>query len=418
MQVYEADGITPIQYRIKEVLPEGWHADNEYSNDKEENGIVYHTFTMAGYLNGTIKDPITMVNTRNGSIALTKDFYTAEKNGMAKNQDTSLTATFELYSITGDATTAVKVDKTLSPVTAGGTINITDLPRTAGKQPIKYYLVETGSSASDYNSSETGGINSAEKTQITVLDAAGGGSRAVQAYGPFDFTEAIDGSSEEIVLEQSITITNVENKVPVVVQKFDSYDYASKKETFVPGAEYTIWEYVYDDVTMNWRKGTVVINNTEIDSEDGSLAELNPGKQYVIEETYIPEGYKQAGYKNETDNKTGTDNLIIDLRNVTVDKDTDARQIVILNKPDPSFKITKVRDNASGGDTLLTDVEFLIYIKNTKTNKFEPVKKADDSTLTIIAGEALRIEAGTYYLKEKVKDDNSNHILNLSLIHI
>ena len=415
LQVYEADGITPIQYRIKEVLPEGWHADNEYSNDKEENGIVYHTFTMAGYLNGTIKDPITMVNTRNGSIALTKDFYTAEKNGMAKNQDTSLTATFELYSITGDATTAVKVDKTLSSVTAGGTINITDLPRTVNGQPIKYYLVETGSSASDYNSSETGGINGAEKTQITVPDAnVAGGSRVVQAYGPFDFTEAIDESSEEIVLEQSITITNVENKVPVVVQKFDSYDYANEKETFVPGAKYTIWEYVYDDATRNWEKGTVVINNTEIDSEDGSLAELNPGKQYVIEETYIPEGYKQAGYKNETDNKTGTDNLIIDLRNVTVDKDTDARQIVILNKPDPSFKITKVRDNASGGDTPLTDVQFQIYIKNTKTDKFEPVKKADGSTLTIIAGEALRIEAGTYYLKEKVEDDNSNHILNPS----
>src|SRR5699024_9712412 len=55
-----------------------------------------------------------------------------------------------------------------------------------------------------------------------------------------------------------------------------------------------------------------------------------------------------------------------------------------------------------------------IYIKNTKTDKFEPVKKADGSTLTIIAGEALRIEAGTYYLKEKVEDDNSNHILNPS----
>ena len=110
------------------------------------------------------------------------------------------------------------------------TVSITDLPRTAGTSDRYYYLVETSSTEGYVLSEKTQGFdgnNDAEKTTINVS------GQSLTAYGPFNFTEG-----DDIRLKQSITLDNVEQKVPVVVKKVNSYTGG-----FVDGAEYTIYEY-------------------------------------------------------------------------------------------------------------------------------------------------------------------------------
>ena len=248
LPAYEEDGKTPIKYRFKETLPEGYHATGE------EDGIYYKEFDLEGCLGegGTGSKTVTIDNTRNGSITLTKNFYTAGLNGVQQNNDGSLSASFDLYAKKGDVVEKVNTAPyTVTNNADGKSITINDLPRTylsdtgegAAEQPIEYYLVETSSSATDYISSEAGGVNTAEKITLNVPSVGEGGNQTetVEAYGPFNFTQEINTGTDEsqkleIVLEQSITINNVKNKIPVVVKKFDSYDYAKGQETFVPDA--------------------------------------------------------------------------------------------------------------------------------------------------------------------------------------
>src|SRR5699024_1816291 len=93
LPAYEEDGKTPIKYRFKETLPEGYHATGE------EDGIYYKEFDLEGCLGegGTGSKTVTIDNTRNGSITLTKNFYTAGLNGVQQNNDGSLSASFDLY---------------------------------------------------------------------------------------------------------------------------------------------------------------------------------------------------------------------------------------------------------------------------------------------------------------------------------
>lgn len=76
-----------IQYRIKETLPEGWHADGE----REENGqLVYYTepFDLKDeQRRGTAgAEQITIKNTRYGSFTLNKTFYAATENGIQETE--------------------------------------------------------------------------------------------------------------------------------------------------------------------------------------------------------------------------------------------------------------------------------------------------------------------------------------------
>lgn len=422
LPAYEEDGKTPIKYRFKETLPEGYHATGE------EDGIYYKEFDLEGCLGegGTGSKTVTIDNTRNGSITLTKNFYTAGLNGVQQNNDGSLSASFDLYAKKGDVVEKVNTAPyTVTNNADGKSITINDLPRTylsdtgegAAEQPIEYYLVETSPSATDYISSEAGGVNTAEKITLNVPSVGEGGNQTetVEAYGPFNFTQEINTGTDEsqeleIVLEQSITINNVKNKIPVVVKKFDSYDYAKGQETFVPDAKYSI--YLYDDT--NGKTGNAIYDNVEIENATGSLAALDPGHKYIVEET------PPAGYTNVTNEE----DLIIDLTgdNATITAGMEAKEVVLLNQPDPSFTVSKIRKNADGTTTSLNQgatgisapAQFEVYTYNEQTEEFEPVQgDAAGTTLTVTAGQNVRIEAGTYYLKEKV-ESNPNGILNPS----
>ena len=120
------DGKTPIKYRFKETLPEGYHATGE------EDGIYYKEFDLEGCLGegGTGSKTVTIDNTRNGSITLTKNFYTAGLNGVQQNNDGSLSASFDLYAKKGDVVEKVNTAPyTVTNNADGKSITINDLQR-------------------------------------------------------------------------------------------------------------------------------------------------------------------------------------------------------------------------------------------------------------------------------------------------
>lgn len=387
LPVYESDGATLITYRFKETLPEGWHAD------KEENGVTYsEEFTLEGCIGnaGTDAYKLTMKNDRNGSIDLTKRFFTASLSGMTETKDENLTASFDLY-YQDDNGPLTKYNEEAYIVKAGQEISIADLPRTgAGGASRDYYLVETTSEEGYASSGTVGGVNGASKTNITI------GGEKTEAFGPFSFDKAIQtGTGGSIVLEQSAVIDNVEQKVPVVVKKVNSYT-----GRFVSGAGYTI--YKYDNDTQ----GDAVTEETSVGSSEGALSGLEPGHKYIIEETKTP-----TGYQDVTDEK----NLIVDLTDIgEVTTATEAQVYTIENRPDPTFTVTKERDNASGDDTALAGVQFEVYTKAEGADTFTRVNGYDGQPLTITAGQAQQIPAGTYYLKEIVPEGNPNSVLDPS----
>ena len=393
LPVYEEDGTTKITYRIVEYLPEGWHASNEKTEDGQR--VVYtKEFTLEEYLGNAETDPydeIVLKNDQRGSIELTKRFYQATASGMTQSTDSNLTASFDLYYV-DDNGTPVKFNLAPYTVAAGKSITITDLPRTGTNNASReYYLVETSKEGYDV-SATVSGTNGGSWTTLEI------GGKETKAFGPFNFNEEIAGKNE-IVLNQSATISNVEQKVPVVVKKINSYT-----DDFVPGAKYTV--YNYDNDNDNDTKGDAVVTDVEIQTAAGALSKLDPGHQYLIEETVTPEGYK---------NVTEPETLVVDLTNITkVETGQKVIERTIENQPDPTLTVTKERDNAAGNNTTLTNVTFEVYTKAENEDTFTRVDGYDDQPLTITSGKAQRLPAGTYYLKEVVPENNPNGILDPS----
>lgn len=388
LPVYEEDGTTKITYRIVEYLPEGWHASNEKTEDGQR--VVYtKEFTLENYLGKGETDPykLTMQNDQRGSIELTKRFYQATASDMTQSTDPDLTASFDLYYVDGNEK-PVKFNLAPYTVAAGKSITITDLPRTGTNDASReYYLVETSKEGYDV-STTVGGTNGGSWTTLEI------DGKQTKAFGPFNFNEKIAGKNE-IVLNQSATISNVEQKVPVVVKKINSYT-----DDFVPGAKYTV--YNYDNDT----KGDAVVTDVEIKTAAGALSKLDPGHKYLIEETVTPEGYK---------NVTEPETLVVNLTNITkVETGQKVIERTIENQPDPTLTVTKQRDNAAGNNSTLTNVTFEVYTKAENENIFTPVDGYDRQPLTITSGKAQRLPAGTYYLKEVVPENNPNGILDPS----
>lgn len=379
LPAYDGDGKVYI-YRFVENLPEGWHGAGETLADASGSRFLYsEEFTLENKIgNGSSEAVlIEMKNWRNGSIDLTKKFWDAGSGGMTVNNSEDLTASFDLYYKEGNNSTYIKYNTDSYTVKAGKTISITDLPRTTGETGRYYYLVETSTTDGYALSAKTDGFagtNSAEKTTISVA------GQNLPAYGPFNFTEG-----DDIKLQQSITIDNVQQKVPVVVKKVNSYT-----NGFVSGTEYKIYEY---DESAEGKKGDVVIDSTEIPSA-GSLAKLDPGKKYIVEESVIPQGYE---------NVTDADALIINLEDIkTVDTDTTARTVTLKNRPDPKITIEKKVKTSDGTEAVKSGVTFEVYTKVGET--FTQVSGYDGQPLKLSSGSRLQLPAGTYYLKEVALD--------------
>ena len=363
-------------YRFAEKLPEGWHGAGETAVDAFGNRYLYsETFTLENNIGNGSNEAvlIEMENWRNGSIDLTKKFWNADSGKMAVSSLAGLTASFDLYYKEGDSTEYIKFNTESYTVTAGKTVSITDLPRTTGNTARYYYLVETSSTDGYALSGRTegfAGTNSAEKTTITV------DGEKLTAYGPFNFTDG-----DDIQLQQSITIDNVEQKVPVVVKKVNSYT-----DEFVEGAQYAIYEY---DENVDGHKGKEVINSTEIPSA-GDFTKLDPGKKYLVEESVTPQGYE---------NVTDADDLIVDLEDVkAVDTDTETQTVTLKNRPDPKITIEKKIRTSDGKETETSGVVFEVYTKEGES--FTPVQGYDGQPLKLSSGSQLQLPAGEYYLKE------------------
>lgn len=420
LPVYKDNGTTVITYRFRETLPDGWHADSEDTTEEAGKRFAYsEPFTLTGKIGNSDADPytVTMKNDRNGSIELTKEFYSATASGMTKNTSADLEASFDLYYKNGPDGELVKYNEEGSyTVTAAQPLTISDLPRTETMDDVTYgryyYLVETAAE-DGYAPSATAdlrGTNTAERTNLSV----GEGGTDVEAYGPFNFTETLsqdEGGTGRIELAQSVTITNVEQKVPVVVKKEDSY-----KGTYVSGAKYKIYKYDENNSSDGY-KGEPVTTSSDSNylGEDipsnGDLTTLTPGQKYVIEESFEPSKYTFASITIGTQTSITT-TAVIDLTDTTkVDTDTKPVNVVIKNKPDPIFTVNKIKDNAVGADEKLTGVEFEVYTKDA-SDTFRSFQGYDGQNLTIISGTATSIPAGTYYLREVA--DSKNGVLDPS----
>lgn len=389
LPVYEEDGTTTITYRIVEYLPEGWHASGEITTDDGQRVVYTKEFTLENYLGKGETDPykLTMQNDQRGSIELTKRFYQATASDMTPSTDPGLTASFDLYYVDGNKK-PVRFNLAPYTVAAGKSITITDLPRTGTNNASrKYYLVETVAEGYDV-STTVGGTNGGSWTTLEI------DGKQTKAFGPFNFNEKIE-STGRIELNQSATISNVEQKVPVVVKKVNSYT-----DDFVPGARYTV--YNYDNNT----KGAAVVTDVEIQMAAGALSKLDPGHKYLIEETVTPEGYNDI---------TALETLVVDLTGITkVETGQKVIERTIENQPDPTLTVTKERDNAAGNNSTLNNVTFEVYTKAENEDTFTRVDGYDDQPLIITSGKAQRLPAGTYYLKEVVPENNPNGILDPS----
>ena len=376
LPVYEDDGKTPITYRFKEMLPEGWHRPGSYTPnvDEENENVMYSDeFTLVDYLGqgSTQAKVVRMDNDRNGSISLTKEFYALNAAG-AMTKETAKLATFTLYRMVEGESQAAKVESE----TFTGTVNFTDLERTDGSgKAYLYYLVEEP--VAGYEADTAG----------TVKLNIGTGAK-VDAWGPFKFDE---GQGKEATLSHSLTVENYSQKIPVTVEKVDSVT-----KQFVSGASFEI--YLYDNDTT----GAEVIAETAITSAAGVTVYLEPGHQYIVEESAVPAGYTHV---------TAKDDLIIDLTDISSvgSGDTHTFTVTLKNRPDPQLLITKQLVDDQGNITTLTGVEFEIYTKN--GNNYEAFKDGD-ATATLTSGTAKQLPAGTYYLKEIIPEGNPNGILN------
>lgn len=381
LPVYDENGKT-ITYRFKETLPEGWHAVNE------KDGIVYsEAFTLTKELDaengGDGKYITTMKNTRNGSFSLTKTFQNMTNNG-ALIPDTSKEGTFILYQQEGEAGPILPYT-TGTYTTENGKLEVRDLPReSAAQKTYYYYWAETGNAGYD--------LMGAEPIQVGTT----GNTQTVEALGPFNFKgETSDGSPGEIVLAQTISAVNVEQKVPVRIKKENSHT-----GEFVPGAKYSIYRI---DPATGTEEPQPVYKDVEV-AKDGTVSLLETGYQYVIRETVKPQGYEYV-----------TGNIEIDLtqENVTDTEKVLVRERTLENEPDPTVKVLKQIQGANGNKTSLTNVTFQVYTKEDGT--FKEVKDYDEKTnLELTPGQEKMLPPGTYYLKEMVPTGNPDGVLDPS----
>ena len=369
LPVYDDAG-QAIVYRFRETLPMGWH-DPQNASAGEMYSAAFDLVDVLGKPTGKAKQ-IIMQNGRNGSLALTKQFYRMSSNGRYEAQPEQET-TFTLYRKTQDGTVEKVSEKTFT-----GTTSFEDLLRTDEHgQQYQYYLAETPLVG-----------YAADTTDTVQLEING---QTVPAWGPYTF---VAQGNTPAKLSQSAQVANYATVLPVVVKKADSVTGA-----FVSGAAFAISE------ENAGTEGVPVVEETPITSAAGSVVYLEGGKRYIVKETTVPQGYTDV---------TGA--CIIDLSQYASLEQAKTYEVITVplkNRPHPKLKVVKRLTGSENPDKpkVLSGVLFEVYRK-TDDDTFERVCGYDDLPLTLSSGTATQLPAGTYYLKEIVPEGNPNHILD------
>ena len=369
LPVYDDAGQV-ISYRFRETLPMGWH-DPGNASAAEMWSEPFQLVDVLGNPTNTAKR-ITMKNDRNGSLALKKQFYRMGLNGSYAGQP-ARQATFTLYRKTGDGAAELVKTETFT-----GTTAFVDLLRTdSSGNAYQYYLVETP--VDGYAADLSGTVS---------LDLSG---EIVPAWGPYTF--AAEGHAPA-KLHQSAVVSNYATALPVVVKKADSVTGA-----FVSGAAFEVYEY------NGGTDGQLAVVATPIPSADGSVVYLEGGRQYIVRESTVPQGYTDV-----------TGNAVIDLSQYTSLEQAKTYKpitITLKNRPDPRLNVVKSLTGSENPDQpkVLTGVTFEVFQK-TETEAFEPVQGYDGKPLTLSSGTAKQLPAGTYYLREIIPQGNPNQILD------
>lgn len=380
LPVYDENGDL-IQYRVREVLPEGLHAGQDMTEAEEVSGddrisVAYKEFTLKSEEGNSSSAPyvITLNNDRNGSFTLTKSFYQASASGMVPV--TGETAEFILYRQIEEGTAEEVGRYEISA--SNPQIIVNDLEREDDDgNAYQYYWAES-ERTDDYKPADTaGGTRSVGTTEIQV------GGNSVTAYGPYNFTDRINGNIE---LSQAITVSNIEQKVPAVIYKIDTIT-----EKFVEGTEFTVYRVVDGE---NQPVGG--LTDVAVTGSSGAYIDLDPGYRYVIAETDMADGYTCVNTQDE---------LTIDLTGVTdVTAGTDVYEVTIKNEPDPLLSVVKRLNDADGTDETLTGVTFDVYTIN-DDGTFTRVQGYDGKDLSVVSGSSVRLPEGEYYLREIAPED-------------
>ena len=353
LPVYDENN-DPITYRFVEKLPEGWHPA---FGTLVDNGTPYVEFDLVDQLGTGTAKAVEMHNTRNGSIDITKYVYTAAEPSGIPAEGVS----FQLYVQSGQDgeyqlypfNDTVGKDSTDEK----GHLTITDLP--TGQT---YYLVEDGQSG-EYAIEPNNG------TRIPI------NGQEVYAF-VINFQNANDLSLE-------LEVNNVKQERKVTLYKTDAYtgDKIGGAVVTVKGADGKF--YNVDGTTSE----TEVRHSIP---ETGLTLTLPVGQVYTVTEVQTPANYVQ-------ENKT----VIIDLTKVPADSSTIGKPfgpVEIENTPYPKLLVEK-----KIGETVTTGVTFEVYTKTTD-GSFVPYQ-LNGTTLTLTAGTAIQLPAGTYYLHEIVPKD-------------
>ena len=380
LPVYDENGDL-IRYRVREVLPEGLHAGQDMTEAEEVSGddriaVAYKEFTLKSEEGNSSSDPyvITLNNDRNGSFTLTKSFYQASASGMVPV--TGETAEFILYRQIEEGAAEEVGRYEISA--SNPQIIVNDLEREDDDgNTYQYYWAES-ERTDDYKPADTaGGTRSVGTTEIQA------GGNSVTAYGPYNFTDRINGNIE---LSQAITVSNIEQKVPAVIYKIDTIT-----EQFVEGTEFTVYRVVDGE---NQPVGG--LTDVAVTGSSGAYIELDPGYRYVIAETDMADGYTCVNTQDE---------LTIDLTGVTdVTAGTDVYEVTIKNEPDPLLSVVKRLNDADGTDETLTGVTFDVYTRN-DDGTFTRVQGYDGKDLSVASGSSVRLPEGIYYLREIAPED-------------
>ena len=352
----------PITYRFAEKLPEGWHADGE------QNGYAYSKeFDLVNQLGKEDPFKVEMTNTRNGSIAILKRTITAaEPSGIPAEgvsfqlyTDTDGKGVYELYTQPGED------GKYLTD--AAGKLTITDLPTNQ-----TYYVAETNLQ-SDYLMEAAG----AKRISISLPD---GSAQSVWAV-PVTFD-----SAEKLAV--ILKINNVKQERKVTLYKTDAYI-----EKPIGGAVVTIESNgkYYDAAGKAYDNAEAAYGQVDgLTIPEKGLNLVLPVGTYTVTEVTAPANY----VKTDTPITFTVDAVgSLDIKTAIENRD-------LTNTPSPKLLVTKTVDNGTA-PTGVT-YEFEVYTK--EGNEFKPYQP-DGTTLTLTAGTAIQLPAGTYYLHEIVPTD-------------